>query len=372
MPGQSLRLGKIWGITIGLNASWFLIFALISFSLVSQFAALHPQWSLPYAYTIGGLTSLLFFVSVLLHELGHSAVALQHHLPIRSITLFIFGGIAQVGKEPDRPMTELRVAIAGPVVSLALSLMFSVVGNLAAGISEGLQTLGLWLSQINLNLALFNLLPGFPLDGGRVFRALVWQRTGDFVRATQVAGNMGRGVAFLLICAGLWIGLSGAFLQGLWISFIGWFLLSAAEAQVQQLTLKRALAGLRARDVMTTDCPHVPAHTSLAQLVDDYVLSTGRRCFLVTQNGHLLGLITVHQIKCIPRAAWAQTTVRQTVIPLEGLRYVSPEAEVSEALTLMDEEDIGQVPVLKEGQLLGVIGRDHLLRILRAHLEFRE
>ena len=281
MLGQSLRLGKIWGITIGINASWFLAFALITFSLVSQFTALHPQWSLTYSYAIGVLTSLLFFVSVLLHELGHSVVALQHHLPIRSITLFIFGGIAQVGKEPDRPLTELHVAIAGPLVSLALSLVFGIVGNIADGISEGLQTLGLWLSRINLNLALFNLLPGFPLDGGRVFRALVWKRTGDFVRATQVAGDMGRGVAFLLIFIGLWIGISGALLQGLWISFIGWFLLSAAEVHVQQLTLKRALAGLRARDVMTTDCPHVPGHMSLAQLVDDYVLSTGRRCFLV-------------------------------------------------------------------------------------------
>lgn len=240
VPGQSFRLGKIWGITIGVNASWFLVFALITFSLVSQFSAQHPQWSLAYAYIIGGFTSLLFFVSVLLHELGHSRVALQYHLPIRSITLFIFGGIAQLGKEPDRPMTELRIAIAGPLVSLVLSLAFGAVGSMAAGISEGLQTLGLWLGRINLNLALFNLLPGFPLDGGRVFRALVWNRTGDFVRATQLAGDMGRGVAFLLIFAGLWIGLSGALLQGLWLSFIGWFLFSAAETHVQQLTLKRA------------------------------------------------------------------------------------------------------------------------------------
>jgi Zn-dependent protease len=369
--GQSLTLGKIWGISVGVNASWFIVFILVTLSLVTQFASLHPQWSLAYAYTIGALTSLLFFVSVLLHELGHSAVALRKHIPIHSITLFIFGGIARMRKEPDRPLTELQIAIAGPLVSFALSFAFSVLGHLAVSTSEGLQTLGQWLGQINLNLALFNLLPGFPLDGGRVFRALVWSRTGNFVHATHIAASVGKGMAYLFILSGVWIGLGGALLQGLWISFIGWFLLSAAEMNVQHLAFTQALVGLRARDVMTTDCPRVSERLSLSQLVEGYILLTGRRCFLVTTNGRLLGLITVHQVKRIPRETWPHTSVREAMIPLERLQWVSPDAPLSEVLTLIDEGDVGQAPVVRDGQLLGLIGRDHLLRVIRARLEFR-
>jgi Zn-dependent protease len=369
--GQSLRLGKIWGIPVGINASWFIVFVLLTLSLTSQFAHLHPRWSPSYHYTIGVLTSLLFFTSVLLHELGHSAIALRKHIPIRSITLFVFGGIAQLGKEPDRPLTELQIAIAGPIVSFILSVVFGMVGTLAAGTSEGVQTLGQWLGRINLSLALFNLLPGFPLDGGRVFRALVWRRTGDFAYATRIAGGVGKGVAYLFIMSGIWIALGGALVDGLWITCIGWFLLTAAEMNVQQVALKQTLAGLHARDVMATDCPSVSESMSLAQLVEDHVLSTGRRCFLVTTDGQLLGLITVHQVKSIPRAAWAHTSVRQAMIPVAQLRWVPPDAEVSDVLTLMDEGDVGQVPVVRDGQILGLIGRDHLLRVIRAHLELR-
>lgn len=370
MIGQSVRLGKIWGIPLGINASWFIVFMLVTLSLVSQFAGLHPGWSPTYCYTIGVLTSLLFFVSVLLHELGHSAVALRKHIPIRSITLFIFGGIAQLGKEPDRPLTELQIAIAGPIVSFALAVVFGVLGNLAAGMSEGVQTLGDWLSRINLNLAVFNLLPGFPLDGGRVFRALAWRQSGDFARATRVAAGMGKGVAYLFVIGGIWIGLNGALLNGLWISFIGWFLLSAAEMSVQQLALKQALAGLRARDVMTKDYASVPEHTLLSQLVEGYILLTGRRSFLVTTDDQLLGLITVHQVKQVPREAWPHTSVHEVMVPFARLRCVSPDTEVGEVLTLMDEGDVGQVPVITDGRLLGLIGRDHLLRVIRTHLEF--
>jgi Zn-dependent protease len=369
--GQSVQLGKIWGIPIGINASWFIIFVLLTLSLVTQFAELHPHWSPAYHYTIGVLTSLLFFASVLLHELGHSAVALRKHIPIRAITLFVFGGVAQLGKEPDRPLTELQIAIAGPLVSFALSVTFGMLGELATGTSEGIQALGQWLGWINLRLALFNLIPGFPLDGGRVFRALVWGRLGDFTRATRIAGDMGKGVAYLFILGGIWIGLSGALVEGLWIVFIGWFLMSAAEMSVQQVALKQALAGLRARDVMTPDYPSVPDHMSLSQLVEDYILLTGRRCFVVTTNGQLLGLITVHQVKNIPRADWPHTSVRQAMVPVARLQRVAPDAEVSEVLALMDDGDIGQVPVVRDGQLLGLIGRDHLLRVIRAHLEFR-
>jgi predicted transcriptional regulator len=227
------------------------------------------------------------------------------------------------------------------------------------------------LGWINLRLALFNLIPGFPLDGGRVFRALVWGRLGDFTRATRIAGDMGKGVAYLFILGGIWIGLSGALVEGLWIVFIGWFLMSAAEMSVQQVALKQALAGLRARDVMTPDYPSVPDYMSLSQLVEDYILLTGRRCFVVTTNGQLLGLITVHQVKNIPRADWPHTSVRQAMVPVARLQRVAPDAEVSEVLALMDDGDIGQVPVVRDGQLLGLIGRDHLLRIIRAQLEFR-
>lgn len=371
MINQSVRLGKIWGISIGINASWFIVFFLLTFSLVTEFTTAHPHWSPIYHYLIGVLTSVFFFTSVLLHELGHSAVALRKQIPIRSITLFVFGGIAQLGKEPDRPLTELQIAIAGPIVSFALSLLFGLLGQFATGMSEGVQALGQWLSRINLSLALFNLTPGFPLDGGRVFRALMWKWTGDFIRATRIAGNVGKGIALVFIAGGFLIVLSGALFQGLWLTFIGWFLLSAAETSTRQAALTQALAGLRARDVMTTDCPKVPDYLSLSQLVEEYILSTGRRCFLVTTDSRLLGLITVHQVKHVPRPDWPHTPVRQAMVPVAKLHSVSPDAEVREVLTLMDDGDVGQVPVVRNGQLLGLIGRDHLLRIIRMHLEFR-
>ncbi|MGE0826640.1 MAG: site-2 protease family protein [Candidatus Binatia bacterium] len=372
MIGQSIRLGTLWGIAIGVHASWFLIFALVTISLLAHFAELHPHWTRAYAYTVSLSTSLFFFVSVLLHELGHSVVALRKNIPIRSITLFIFGGVAQLGKEPDRPLTELQIAIAGPLVSFALAVLFGTLGRLAVDESEGLQTLGEWLGRINLQLALFNLLPGFPLDGGRVFRAAVWNWTGNFMRATQIAGNAGRAVAFLFIFSGFGMTLGGAFVQGLWIAFLGWFLLSATESNVQSITFQQALGGLTAHDVMATDYPRVPDSLSLTQLVEDHILVTGKRCFLVTAEHDLLGLITVHQVKSVPRAAWSHTTVHQAMIPLERLRYVTPEAPLNEVLTVMDEADLGQVPVVRNGKLLGLIGRDHLLRIIRTRIEFRD
>jgi len=370
MIKQSLRLGTIWGIPIGINNSWLLVFVLLTLSLAGHFGALHPYWAPAYHYTLAVVTSLLFFTSVLLHELGHSAVALQKHVPIRSITLFVFGGVAQLGKEPDRPLTELHIAIAGPLVSLGLWAVYGLLSASIQGVSIGVHDAMSWLSRINLNLALFNLLPGFPLDGGRVFRALVWQRTGDFSRATRVASDMGRGVAYLFIMTGAVIALRGALFDGLWISFIGWFLLSAAESSVQQLALRHALAGLQAKDVMTTECPQVSEQVTVEQLVQDSILATGRRCFVVTRADKLVGLITVHQVKSLPRTAWAHTSMREAMIPLADLQWVAPEADVIETLTLMDEKNIGQVPVIQNGRFLGLVGRDHLLRVIRARLEF--
>jgi Zn-dependent protease len=247
---RSIPLGRILGIPIGLDYSWFLVFALVTWSLAgSYFPEQYPGWSTGLYWTIGLATSLLFFASVLLHEFGHSVIALRNGIPVRSITLFIFGGVAQIGREPGSPGVEFRVAIAGPIVSLALAGLFGALGWFGASLAP-LAALATYLAYINGSLALFNLIPGFPLDGGRVFRAIVWQVTHSFRRATEIAGGAGHLFAWLFIFWGVWQMFGGNFVGGLWIAFIGWFLENAATASVQQMTLERLLTGHTVGEIM--------------------------------------------------------------------------------------------------------------------------
>lgn len=368
---RSIPLGRILGIPIGLDYSWFLVFALVTWSLAgSYFPAQYPGWSTGLYWAIGLATSLLFFASVVLHELGHSVIALRNGIPVRSITLFIFGGVAQIGREPGSPGVEFRVAIAGPIVSFALAGLFGALGWFGASLVP-LAALATYLAYINGSLALFNLIPGFPLDGGRVFRAIVWRVTHSFRRATEIAGGAGHLFAWMFIFWGVWQMFGGNFAGGLWIAFIGWFLENAATASVQQMTLERLLVGHTVSEIMTRGCTTLAPDVTVEQLVHEHILTTGRRCFPVARAGRVEGLLTVHHVKEIPRERWATTTAEQAMTPLARLRVVRPSDGLWKAMEEMIEDGVNQLPVIDaaNGELVGVLARDNALTFVRTLAE---
>jgi Zn-dependent protease len=369
MITQSVHLMTIRGIRVGVHYSWLIVFFLVTFSLTGQFALQHPDWRRGEHITLAIATSLLFFGCILLHELAHSLVAQAKRIPVRSITLFVFGGVAQIGREPDRPLTEFQIAIAGPIASVLLGLGFGAIADVAGAHALHLAALAGWLASINLFIAMFNLVPGFPLDGGRVFRAVMWAVTGSFARATQMASRSGQTVGFALIIGGAAIAFTGYWVNGLWIAFIGWFLLDAAQHSGLQVAMRSALSGLVAHDIMTRDYPTVSGRLSLAELVEDHILKTGQRCFVIADQGRLDGLITLHQIKTIPRDRWQSTALSSVMTPLARLHVVAPDTPILKVLEVMEAGDVNQVPVVSDHRLVGMISRDHVLGVLLARME---
>jgi Zn-dependent protease len=365
MTRHGIPIGRILGIPIGLDYSWFVIFALLTWMLAgSYYPAEFKDWPPLLYWFVGAVTAIMLFVSVLLHELGHSWVALRYGIPVRSITLFLFGGVAQIGAEPPRALSDFLVAIAGPLVSLALAAFFYMAQPLVLG-SEPLLGLAKYLAYINLALVLFNLIPGYPLDGGRVFRAIVWSITKDMRRATFIAANIGRFFALLFIFIGVWQMLTGNFGEGLWIAFIGWFLDNAASAQVQQLIYQGLLAGYRVSQAMNAHCSAVPADLSLQQLVDDHILTSGQRCFLVNRGESPVGLVTLHRVKEVPRGEWATTSAAQVMLPLERSKQVGPDAGLWATLQKMDRDGVNQLPVTRDHHVIGMLSREDVITFLR-------
>jgi Zn-dependent protease len=362
---QKVPLGRILGIPIGLDYSWFLIFALLTWMLGgSYYPAEFKNWPPLLYWFMGAVTAIMLFVSVLLHELGHSVVAIRYKIPVRSITLFIFGGVAQIGSEPPSAIAEFWIAVAGPIVSLALAVLFSVLKPVTAGI-EPLLGLVKYLAYINFALVLFNLIPGYPLDGGRVFRAIVWAVTKNLRRATLMAANVGRFFGFLFIFAGVLRVFSGDFGGGLWIAFIGWFLDNAASGQIQQVMFQGWLAGHTVSQAMSSHCLAIPAELTLQQLVDEHILSGGRRCFLVNRGSDTVGLMTLHRIREVPRSEWATTSVAQAMLPLDKLMRISPDKELWTALQQMDRDGVNQLPVMTDNQVVGMLSREDVITFLR-------
>jgi CBS domain-containing protein len=286
------------------------------------------------------------------------------------------GGVAEIEKEAADAKTEFWMGVVGPVTS-------AVIGALCLGLAwamgwaptEEPQTPALallqWLGYINIALALFNMIPGFPLDGGRVLRAAVWWVTGDAMRATRIAARVGQFVAFCFILFGVLRFFGGAGLGGLWLAFIGWFLLEAARASYAQVEVSESLRGVRAGDVMTRECPVIDGRTNLQTFVDEHLLRTGQRCFVVEEQGRLGGLVTPHEVKAVERARWPYTTIDEVMRPLEQLRTVGPDIPVTEALEIMGREDLNQLPVVRDGRLEGIISRGHVLRLLQTRAEMQ-
>lgn len=365
MPRQTISLGKIFNIPIGLDYSWFLIFIMITWSLAtSYFPAENKDWPAAEYWIVSGATAILFFASVLLHELGHSVVALRYKIPVRSITLFVFGGVAQIAAEPPSAVAEFWIALAGPLTSFALAALFWLLQTVVAGIAP-LFVLARYLANINGTLAVFNLIPGFPLDGGRVFRAVIWGTTRSLQRATFIAASVGRLVAFLFIVFGVWQIFTSNLADGLWIAFIGWFLDNAANAQIQHQTIHDAIAGHKVLQAMNRNYTIISPDITLQRLADEHILGEGRRFFIVRDNGDILGLITLQDIKGVPRREWPVTSAGQIMIPAEKMQQIHPDGDLWEAVEKMDQDGVNQLPVIENGQVLGILSRDGVIGFLR-------
>ena len=369
MNQQTISLGRILNIPIGLDYSWFLVFALLTWTLAtSYFPTEFRNWSTGQYWIVGATTAILMFASVLLHELGHSMIAMRYKIPVRSITLFIFGGVAQIASEPPSAGAEFWIAIAGPAVSFALAIFFGLLQSVVSAVAP-LLALAKYLAYINGTLALFNLIPGFPLDGGRVFRAIVWGITRNLRRATLIAANVGRLIAFLFILFGVWQIFAGNLSNGLWIAFIGWFLESAASSQIQHQVLHDSLAGYHVADMMSRNYAILPAETTLQQVVDMHILGSGQRSFVVTQGDRVVGLLTPQRVKETPRDAWPATSVAQAMIPAAQVKPVQPDEQLLTALEEMEEDRVSQLPVVSDGHILGILRLDDILGFTRTARE---
>lgn len=376
MPqAQGIRIGRVLGIPIYIDLSWIIIFGLITYLISTQFAQLNSQWSATQVWTLAAATSLLFFGSVLFHELSHSVVAQHYKIRVLSITLFLFGGLARIAKEPSKAIQEFNIAIAGPLSSAFLGGMF-YISTLMFPSNQMIGAAGKYLCITNLLLALFNMLPGFPLDGGRIFRAIVWGATKDFVRATRVAGASGKLIAYGMIALGLWraFGLHGDDRWGgVWLAVIGWFLLNAAQASVAQVTIRETLNGLRASDVMSHEVPAIPANLSLDEYSNE-VLRTGRRVHIVTMDQRLVGMMNVAALNTVPREDWNMNSVQAVMVPRERILWAAPDEPLPALLDRLVAADVNQMPVVQHSDdgmanIVGMVTRDAILRVIQTRSE---
>jgi Zn-dependent protease/predicted transcriptional regulator len=368
-----IRLGSIAGIEIGLHYSWFIIAFLIGLSLIGHFHAVMPQWSTAITWTAAFITAILFFVTLLLHELAHSLMAKANGLRVRSITLFALGGVSQIESDAPNAKTEFWIAIVGPLSSFVIGVICLALARVSGWTHGEAQTpisaVLLWLGYINFMLALFNMVPGYPLDGGRVLRAAIWFFNKNAARATRWAAQVGKVVALLFIIYGVYRFFTGENFGGLWIAFIGWFLLDAARGSAAQVELMDVLQGRKVADLMERDCPSIESHLSLYDFVHQFLLKSGRRCYIVVQGDRLVGLITPNEVKQVDPESWAQNSVQSVMKPVSELRTVSPDTPVAEALQVITRDDINQLPVVADGQLQGIFSRSSVMGFLRNRAE---
>lgn len=359
----SLKIATIMGIPIRVHFSWLIIFGLITWSLSTfYFPKAAPQLPAAAYWINGAVAALLLFVSVAFHELSHSFVALKYKLSIINITLFIFGGVAQMKGEPPSPKAEFRIAIAGPLSSFFLSLIFGIAYNVAT--AQVTKALFLYLAQLNLILGAFNLIPGFPMDGGRVVRAFLWNKTNDFFYATRRASSYGQKIAMFFIIFGIFSIFAG-FPGGLWLMLIGWFLYSASQASYQQASLQQTLNGIKVRNVMVRDIVTMPSSLTIDAAVNDYFLKYGYGGFPVLDDGKFLGFATLKEIKNISRERWSDVSIAEIFVPHDKRWEVSEEDDAMKALELMIMEDKGRLVVTDKENVIGLITRNGIARYVQ-------
>lgn len=370
---QGFRLGSVSGFEIRVDLSWLLIFFLVLWTLsVGWFPSTYPGLENTAYFGMGIVATLLFFASLLAHELSHSFVARAKGITVEGITLFIFGGVSRTRMDAENPSDELQIAIAGPLVSTLLAGGFGLIWYISinAGWSAIVTGIASYLASINLILAIFNMLPGFPLDGGRVLRSLIWQYTGDKRKATRIASTGGKWLGFLLIALGFWQMFNYRIVGGLWFILIGWFLSSAAEASYEELVLRTSLQGVRAREIMTPYPETVSADLTLQELVDKYFLSRRYQSFPVIEDAQPIGIITLNLVRDIPRSEWGYRTVKDTMIPINEKVAAYPEEQMTQVLQKMQESTVRRVLVTKNGLIQGIITANDIARWLQRQREF--
>ena len=364
---SSLNIGKIFGIPIRLHFTWFIIFILITATLIAYLPAPGP-YILWYRIVSGIIASLLFFLSILIHELAHSFVAIKNDIPVKDITLFVFGGVSRITKEANRPSTEILIALVGPLASICIAAIYFGIYRGLSNVDSLLATLALWIAFLNAFMALFNLIPGFPLDGGRVLRSVIWHNTGSFIRGTRTATIVGRAIGYVFIAGGLvmmfvpnpWF--TGLW-PGLWLLFVGSFQEISATISYREALLRDAIDGFTARDIMAINFPVTPGDISIGQLVHQSMLSTGNKWFIVATDNRLQGLISLRNIKKVPHTQWDTKTVMDVMVPDNSLFTVHPDDDALYILENMEENNIYRVPVINEGKIAGIISYDNLMHL---------
>jgi Zn-dependent protease/CBS domain-containing protein len=380
----SLRLGKILGIDIRLHYSWFLIFAFVTFSFYAEFQ--DADYSAAISLAMGFVASLLIFASVVTHELAHSVVAIRNGIPVKSITLFILGGVANITKEAERPKTEILMAIAGPSCSLALGLAFGAAWFATGGHHEGATAfhgLLFWMATLNLSLGVFNLLPGFPMDGGRVLRGILWQRTRNYRRATRIASIGGQVIGWLMAGAGIAIAASyliggtvsldkalDGILNGGYFVLLGWFLSSIAASSYRQVAWREAMQGITAASAMVSDFMTISPDMSLMRLVLDYIQPNRYRSFVVATEGRFLGVVDVESIRRIRQDRWDATPAGLVMTPAARAITVAPEEAGISIAEKMEEHRLDGIPVVRDSVVIGIVTRNSLARAMQMHAQF--
>lgn len=363
--GASIPLGKIFGIPIQVNYSWVFIFLLFTYVLADSFSHSDPGWPAAQRWGIGALTSVLFFLSVLAHELTHSVVAIRKGIPVRGITLFIFGGVSQLAHEARRPFTEFLVAVVGPLASLILGAVLFGVWYLVDDVNSTLSAVLFFLATINISLGVFNMLPGFPLDGGRVMRAAVWGLTGSYWRATQVATRSGQVIGGLMVIGGVLLVVFGAGFQSIWLAFIGAFLFSAATASYRQERDRERLKAYSVADAMAPDIRVLPWDTHLDAPIVSEELARGGGLLAVGGEGRIHGVLTRRAVAGVSNRDLPVTSLAQGMLPLDSGSSVAHDASVSDALEQMEYEGLDHLAVRQHGVLVGFISHDAIIRLVR-------
>ncbi len=382
---NDLSLGRLFGINIRLDWSWLFIFFLITWNLASSFSRTYPGWGTALIWGAALAASLLFFVSVLAHELAHSLVARAQGIPVRNITLFLFGGVSNIQREPPSPRAEFLITIVGPITSLVIGFLLLFLGGRSvpnpmtteaerALASNPLSVIALWLGSVNILLGIFNLIPGFPLDGGRVLRSILWATTGSLRKATRWASYVGQAIAWLFIIAGVAI-MFGAdlplfgsgFINGLWITFIGWFLNGAAVQSYQQVVIQDVLGDISVARLMRTTPPTVPAQLPVSELVYTYAMREDDYGFPVMDDRNFVGLVTLSDVRSVSRDMWDTTTVREIMTPVSELVVTTPDEDVAEALNKLAQRDVRQLPVMRGNEFVGLLRRQDIMRWMQLH-----
>lgn len=365
---MTLQVGRIAGIPIGLNYSWLVIFGLVTFTLGQYvFPALYPDWSTAVNWAVGVATSVLFFLCLLTHEVAHSLVALKKGVPVKSITLFVFGAAARIAREPPSAGAELLMAAAGPLTSLVLAGVFALIWVASRNALEPLAAIGFYLSWLNLAVAAFNMMPGFPLDGGRVLRSIIWRRSGNYMKATRIGAWSGRIFGYLLIGGGIALGALYYWVSGIWLVLIGAFLAIAAAASYRQAMLRESIKGITAASLMTGDCQTVAGELTVQALVEGHISPGDKRCLLVGEPGTVRGVITGQDVKRVPKRRRTNTRVSEAMTPVGRIGVVQPGDDGSTVAERMMEGAAGLLLVVSDGALVGVIERERLFELARSY-----